>query len=176
MRCALAALVAGCLYACGCASPVGAQELPRAASPIPSVNAERTDEPYIVTDVYAPGDECRQNVRTVALSELIGAPAQFVGKCVRTTGVVAGWLIYVDTDAYHRGADWNHESGAPYRHIGTYPQVATAELGDEVVSADVIGIVDTCERLYGDSNVIMVLGYCHHFSGPFLRVARIERR
>ena len=96
---------------------------------------------------------------------------------MRTEGIVAGWLVYADVDALYLAAQrtWDQVEPIPYRHVGTYPQTATSVLHNRVVRAEVTGVVRTCAELHGP-NVMMVLGYCHHYSGPFLQVARIAQR
>jgi hypothetical protein len=134
------------------------------------------DRYYAITDVNAAGEECDAAAPRVDLAALIHDPRLFIGRCVSVSGIVDGWLVYESEDAFYRGADWNAGEGARYNHIGTYPQEATGVLHERVVHADVVGLVSTCEQFDADPNVIMVLGYCHHFVGPFLRVASIHQR
>lgn len=140
-----------------------------------STSTPPPEEDYTITDVKSARDECGDDAPQTELQDIIREPDRFAGQCVRVSGVVDGWLIYVNRAAYRRRANWNHQSNSPYRHIGTYPQEATEAVSGRGVQIDAIGKVDTCERLDSDPHVFMVLGYCHHFSGPFLRVARIQR-
>lgn len=138
---------------------------------------ERESRSYVVTDVPSAHDQCDRSAPRIDLASLIVDPTPYLGRCIRAEGIVSGGLLFTDVDALYLAAQrtWDLDDPPAYRHVGTYPQTATSVLGGRIARTEVIAIVRTCSEL-GGPDVMMVLGYCHHYSGPFLQVARIARR
>lgn len=107
--------------------------------------------------------------RPVQLRDIAHNPSTFEGQCVRTRGIVHGWGLFTNVAAIY---DRSERDSA--ERVGLYPQGVAEDLNG-AVEADVTGVVGDCGA-FRSPDILMVLGYCHHFGGAYLAVTNISPR
>ena len=136
-----------------------------------SLPAAAQQEDVIIGDLTPHADCTPENARAVDMHDVARHPERYSGTCVVANGVVSGWFLFDSVDSLYRRTDDDGQNRAPSGRLGLYPQAASDDLPG-VVQGDVVGVVGTCNALEGP-NVIMVLGYCHHYGGAILIVSKI---
>ena len=134
--------------------------------------AQASDEETL--DLGSHPRRCDEAVaRRVSLDRLLSDPEAYRGQCVSVQGYWAFRAAFSQAMAPARRYSNADPEVARYR-IGLYlPDDGSARIPREPVRARIIGVVSDCSCLYGPDTVI-VLGYCHYTSGPFLDVRRVR--
>lgn len=132
--------------------------------------------PRLVEASDAPSPEhddspCRGRVPDyVALRDLMAQPTTYVGRCIRTHGLVVSRYVYPDLEGLYFNSDQN---------VGLYTY--DESLGDDLFSyrawTEITGVVDTCERIHAAASAeearlqaeneldfVFVGGPCHYYT------------
>ena len=124
---------------------------------------------------------CGPNVaRTVAFKALAERPEDYAGQCVRVRGLWAGRTLYSDLKGYYLSARQDYREDHPGERnpftVGLYTTWELHKLGLKVklVDAEVIGVAGVCWDLH--RVLVFVYGYCHYYSGAYVKRADIRHR
>jgi hypothetical protein len=129
----------------------------------------------VVFDLFGNRERCNAgNARRVAFERVARGDAALHGKCVAVSGYQAGRALFAsrgDARVRFPGSAEILEG----RRIGLYGlSRVLPENAPRITFYRVVGIVGSCEELYGGGG--MVMGYCHYTSGPYLAVSELQRR
>jgi len=130
---------------------------------------EPSDELYIVTNWQPPIEKCnKENTKTVTLETLLSSPEVYLGHCVSTEGFYRARAIFIKKRDLRRKYPASNKRNAN-RRVGIYANETQLEKlqKEDGKLLKLSGVVSDCSELHGE-NVIMVMGYCHHTSGPFI--------
>lgn len=141
---------------------------------IPAVPPQEAEE-YVLMGISARPDRCNLSLATkVELRAFVSEPQRWTGKCVAVDGY---WqhnaLFAARRDARKRYAQSNKALST--RRVGIYGTerlLSSAPRTAHLHTA--VGFAGQCETL--GEGAIMVMGYCHYTSGPYIAVAEMRRR
>lgn len=109
-------------------------------------------------------------------------PAQWFDRCVRIDGYVAHYRFYSDVAGLYAANASNSSDRLNDGWLGLYVRDSRS-LRNGFRRATVVGMVQSCDRSYEQAlaaaepdSMIMMIGYCHYYSGLTLRRATIRQR
>ena len=138
--------------------------------------AERaTQELSIVFNVDGDSRACSAESATqVTLESLVSGGEQWVGRCVRVDGFWSGRALFREAADPQRAQYPQSGDELSDRRVGLYlPDRLLRRAPDRPRSSTAVGVVGDCEIL--TRGALMVMGYCHYTSGPYIAVSEMLR-
>lgn len=133
------------------------------------------DKAYVVFDAWATEDCTSETAIEFSFAQAVSVSNDGDIPCAAIEGLWVWNTLVASVDAYYRSNSFPAFRVRDDEKMGVYGTRDRVELPDRVIPARLTGRVSRCERLQGP-DVMMVLGYCHYISGPFVALGDVEIR